>query len=725
MHIFSYMRKLLLAILLVATCIHAKAQRQFWGTASSGGQHNNGFIFKTDSIGDNLEIVHHFKSEVDGANISALLLASNNKLYGLASSGGQGGSTSVFSSGTFFEYDLITNQFRVIEHLGPLSTNLPSIYMPKAEGQRALTEVSPGLIYGLARQGEYVFSYNFNTGVFAKPFTVPTFQGGSTNSTMFNRFAEAFYKAADGNLYAATSTNSSCPVANPNMGSIIRVIPSTNTLAIRYRSVCLIDNGYIYNGHFAEAGGKLYGTTNFGGTSNQGVIFEYTPAANTYTKRHDFHGGVLTNSFYPTSLVFGKNGKLYGTAQGGGVPEPNLASGGGILYEFDLATNTFTKKYDFLLGTGWFGDVGAFPSSLISSANGKLYGCTEYGIFEYNTATSELRMAGRFWTRGFAPSILQVCRKPSYQHQEVTTHELCKDAAFTLDLASPNATSIVWKHNNVTDASRTTSALNFETFTAADAGTWVCTLTNECGTTTSQTITLVLNDPAQPAITTEEPAIFCSGETITLAAPEGFDSYTWSTGETSREIIVDESGDYTVSVNNGCESPVSQPVTVTVLPLPAAPASIESTAYNKLKAVGSTTRYEWTFNGTLLSDQTSEITITESGVYQVRSVSEDGCRSETFASLSFVVTGLEATAKEQLAIYPNPSRDVVNVRVSAEMIGPVEVSLYNASGQLISKRSAHFNADENTISFGQLPAGIYRLLLQKESKLISANVVIR
>ncbi|HTJ50568.1 MAG TPA: hypothetical protein VL443_14000 [Cyclobacteriaceae bacterium] len=29
---------------------------------------NAGFIFRTDSIGDNLEIVHHFTKEIDGEN---------------------------------------------------------------------------------------------------------------------------------------------------------------------------------------------------------------------------------------------------------------------------------------------------------------------------------------------------------------------------------------------------------------------------------------------------------------------------------------------------------------------------------------------------------------------------------------------------------------------------------------------------------------------------------
>ena len=401
------MQKLLVTLFLILSGSLAHAQLQFWGTASSGGDYGNGFIFKTDSIGDNLEIVHHFKTDIDGENIGALLLASNNRLYGLAGAGGQGGGTNVFQGGTFFEYNLDTDQFRVITHLGPLNTVLPNVFMPKAEGQRGLTEISPGLIYGLARQGNYVFSYNFNTGVFAQPFVIPNYNGGATNSVLQNRVGEAFVKAADGNFYATTFTNSSCPIPNPYMGSILRLVPATNALTIRYKASCLADNGYTYNGHLAETNAKLYSTTNFGGTSNQGVIYEYTPASNTFTKRHDFHGGVLTNSYYPTSLVV-KNGKLYGTSHGGGTSETNLPSGGGTLFEFDLATNQFTTRYNFLMGAGWLGDVGPFPAGLVSGANGKLYGATEFGLFEYNTSTSSLRMAGRFWARGYAPSILSL-----------------------------------------------------------------------------------------------------------------------------------------------------------------------------------------------------------------------------------------------------------------------------------------------------------------------------
>lgn len=715
------MRKIpLLLLSFFLTLSLSYAQRQFWGSAMTGGLHGNGFIFKTDSIGDNLEIVHHFESAVDGENIGALTLASNNKLYGLAASGGLN-AQGVFNGGTFFEYDLDTDRFRVIQHFGPANTSFPNIFLPRGEGVPGLTEVSPGILYGLMRQGQYVFSYNIATGAVGQPFTLPSYQGGATNSTLQNKLYQAFYKASDGFLYAITQTNSSCPIANPNMGSIIRVNPVNNALVIRYKSACLVSDGFTYNGNFAEVNGKLYATTLYGGANNRGVLFEYAPATNIYTKKHDF--GVT--GYEPSSLVLAKNGKLYGTANGGGVPETNLPSGGGILYEFDLSTNTFTKKHDFLLGNSWVGDMGVYPTSLISSTNGKLYGTTQYGVFEYNIVTNEARVAGRFNGQGFAPSLLQLCRKPAYQYQSVTTYDVCKDAAFSLDLTNTNATTAVWKHNTVVDASQTTPTLSFTTFAAADAGTWICSLTNECGTTVAQTITLALNEPAQPAITAEGLLTFCAGENVTLSAPEGFSGYTWSSGETSRQIVVSEGGAYTVSVNNGCESPVSEATTVTVQALPTAPTGIEVPSFNTLKAIGTSDVYEWTVDDVVLEAQTSEIHVTASGLYKVRSVSGDGCRSENFASLSFTVTGTEISTEDAMMIYPNPARGIVYAKVNNDMRGLTEASLFNSAGKRVWSQAVIFTDEAAPIHLEDLPAGLYHLMIRKDEKVIVKKIVLQ
>lgn len=60
---------------------------------------------------------------------------------------------------------------------------------------------------------------------------------------------------------------------------------------------------------------------------------------------------------------------------------------------------------------------------------------------------------------------------------------------------------------------------------------------------------------------------FCEGNSAVLSAPEGFSSYLWSNGQTSRQITVTESGTYSVLVTdaNGCESSPSDEVEVSVL----------------------------------------------------------------------------------------------------------------------------------------------------------------
>jgi hypothetical protein len=76
--------------------------------------------------------------------------------------------------------------------------------------------------------------------------------------------------------------------------------------------------------------GLLYGTAS-GGTSNYGTVFSLTPPATTggtWTERvlFDFGGG--TNGGYPTNVVFGEGGKLYGATEVG-------TNSGGTIFELN------------------------------------------------------------------------------------------------------------------------------------------------------------------------------------------------------------------------------------------------------------------------------------------------------------------------------------------------------------------------------------------------------
>jgi hypothetical protein len=70
-----------------------------------------------------------------------------------------------------------------------------------------------------------------------------------------------------------------------------------------------------------------------------------------------------------------------------------------------------------------------------------------------------------------------------------------------------------------------------------------------------------------PSITASSYTTFCPGQSITLTATAG-SGYLWSTGETSRDIIVSETGDYSVAVTDaeGCTQS-SAPISILVQPM--------------------------------------------------------------------------------------------------------------------------------------------------------------
>ncbi len=120
-------------------------------------------------------------------------------------------------------------------------------------------------------------------------------------------------------------------------GAIFEWDPATNIYTKK------IDFDYSTTGGFPQgsltlSGGKFYGMTNSGGVNGYGVIFEWDPATNTYTKKYDFS---LTNGSSPYGSLTLSGGKFYGLTYSGGT------YGKGVIFEWDPATNTYTKKFDF------------------------------------------------------------------------------------------------------------------------------------------------------------------------------------------------------------------------------------------------------------------------------------------------------------------------------------------------------------------------------------------
>jgi uncharacterized repeat protein (TIGR03803 family) len=164
-------------------------------------------------------------------------------------------------------------------------------------------------------------------------------------------------------------------------GDIFEYNPANNALAKLHSS----DDHILGSprGTLVAYNNKFYGV-GYGGVNGAGVIFEFDPATNVYSRKYNFNEATTGKS--PAGGLTFYNGKLWGTTVYGGLND------NGTLYSYDPATHTFSKKKDMESV-----DLGHVYSRL-TVLNNKLYGSAFRdgasdifgGIFEYNPATDVL-----------------------------------------------------------------------------------------------------------------------------------------------------------------------------------------------------------------------------------------------------------------------------------------------------------------------------------------------
>lgn len=148
------------------------------------------------------------------------------------------------------------------------------------------------------------------------------------------------------------------------------------TEQIIYTFTGMADGGSPQTGLVVDSKGNLYGTTFQGGANFEGTVFELTPSANgTWTEQviHNFAGfsGTLDGAFPYGTLVFDAKGNLYGTTDSGG------ASFQGTVFELSPQSDgTWTEKVLYSFG----GLNGASPfAGVILDGAGNVYGTTYSG----------------------------------------------------------------------------------------------------------------------------------------------------------------------------------------------------------------------------------------------------------------------------------------------------------------------------------------------------------
>jgi len=234
-----------------------------------------------------------------------------------------------------------------------------------------------------------------------------------------------------------------------------------------------------------DSSGNLYGTTDAGGASNKGTVFEIAKGSGTITTLASFNG---TNGAGPMAgLIMDSSGNLYGTTALGGN------DGGGTVFELAKGSGTITTLASFN------GTDGANPEAgLIMDSSGNLYGTTVYGGVDY---------AGKVLGDGTVFGLSALVAEPSFQISLPSSTGAGTARTFTVTVRSDGMTDTGYTgtvHFTSSDAQALLPA-NY-TFTAANAG--VATFTATLKTAGRQSVSA--NDTAD---------IFVAGSAITTVTP--------------------------------------------------------------------------------------------------------------------------------------------------------------------------------------------------------------
>jgi uncharacterized repeat protein (TIGR03803 family) len=161
---------------------------------------------------------------------------------------------------------------------------------------------------------------------------------------------------------------------NSNDGTIFELQPQGNgfTFTSLYSFAGRSTGQFPYAPVVGGFAGHLFGTTIEGGAQNKGTVYEliYKHAISEKVV-HSFTGGLRDGAFPYAGLIVDKAGNLYGTATNGG------SFNYGVVFELKRFKSHFREGVLHIFGRGGDGEYPYGP--LLFGPNGVLYGTTEGG----------------------------------------------------------------------------------------------------------------------------------------------------------------------------------------------------------------------------------------------------------------------------------------------------------------------------------------------------------
>ena len=273
---------------------------------------------------------------------------------------------------------------------------------------------------------------------------------------------------------------------------------------------------------------------------------------------------------------------------------------------------------------------------------------------------------------------------------------------------------------------------------AAATGDVCVKASNSCGTTSNycKTITITPSPNAIATITGSGYGVCGATKTYSVPAQSGI-NFTWSVtagavisgGQGTNSVSVTfnstfGNGNISVTASSSCGTPVTATKVINGKPLtPSAitgPTSVCFNAQNvsySCTSVSGATSYQWTIpaGATIVSGQgTQNLVLNYNAVagtsspLKVRSVNSCGQSNNRTVNIAFQSCPREGNAKEEFAIYPNPSSDEITVFYGGDRSDVTSFWIYDLQGkEVLAPIIAESSETTTIVSVSTLTNGVY------------------
>jgi uncharacterized repeat protein (TIGR03803 family) len=353
------------------------------------------------------------------------------------------------------------------------------------------------------------------------------------------------------------------------------------------------NDGALPYGSVTLLGGVLYGMTEYGGASNNGMVFSINTNGSSFTDIHDFTGS-LTDGSYPVGSLTANGSILMGITGNGGT------YGDGIIFSINTTGSSFSDLYNF---DGY--PDGSYPLGQLTVSGTVMYGVTHGGgadgegiLFSVNTDGSSFNDLHDFTfasNDGYSPYYMQLLLTSNNLYGMTFAGGLNNSGIiFDYNLAYCNLTATANATTNVSctggsNGSATANPVSGKspftylwsdggsqtTATASNlsAGNYTVTVkdSNGCNATASVTITQPMAFSMGAGVISHATCNGSANGRATATPNNGTAPYTYSWVNSAHTVIstvqstpaILSAGSYTVTVKDNCGASKTATVTIT------------------------------------------------------------------------------------------------------------------------------------------------------------------